>query len=110
MREMVSRYIGGNWCDPEIEEPYDEFDYIETEIEEPDNVGESFMRPISLKRMATPKDSLKLDTVNKFSFSYPLVLNIKGGKSSNDKIVNSYQELLETIASRQDKEWKIKKK
>mgnify|MGYP006916076838 CR=1 FL=1 len=85
-------------------------DEQETEIEEPDNVGESFMRPISLKRMATPKDSLKLDTVNKFSFSYPLVLNIKGGKSSNDKIVNSYQELLETIASRQDKEWKIKKK
>lgn len=79
-------------------------------IEEPENVGESFMHPIPLKRMATPKDSLTLDTVNNFSFSYPLVINIKGGKSTNDKTVNSYQELLKTIASRLDKEWKIKKK
>ena len=79
-------------------------------IEEPENVGESFMHPIPLKRMATPKDSLTLDTVNNFSFSYPLVINIKGGKSTNDKTVNSYQELLNTIASRQDKVWKIKKK
>lgn len=35
MRIMANRYIGGNWCDPEIEEPYDEFDYLEMEIEEP---------------------------------------------------------------------------
>lgn len=28
MRRMVSRYIGGNWCDPELEEPYDVFDYL----------------------------------------------------------------------------------
>ena len=74
------------------------------EIEE-----ETFMHPMPSKRMATKKDSLTLDTVHKFSFSYPLVINIKGGKSANDKKVNSYQELLNTIASRQDKEWKIKK-
>ena len=79
-------------------------DYAVEEIEE-----ESFMHPMSSKRMATQRDSLTLDTVNKYSFSYPLVINIKGGKSANDKIVNSYQELLNTIASRQDKEWRIKK-
>lgn len=85
-------------------------DEQDSAIGEPENVEETFMHPIPLKRMATPKDSLTLDTVNNFSFSYPLVINIKGGKSANDKIVNSYQELLKAIASRQDKEWKIKKK
>ena len=81
-----------------------------TAIEEPENVEEPFMHPMPLKRMATPKDSLTLDTVNNFTFSYPLVVNVKGGKSANDKTVNSYQELLKTIASRQDKEWRIKKR
>lgn len=68
-----------------------------------------FMQPISSKPKATKKDCLTLDTINSFSFSYPLVINIKGGKSTNDRKVNSYQELLNTIASRKDKEWKIKK-
>ena len=35
MRTMANRYINGEWCDPEIEEPYDECDYLEMEIEEP---------------------------------------------------------------------------
>lgn len=81
-----------------------EQDFAIEEIEE-----EAFMHPMPSKRMATQKDSLTLDTVHNFSFSYPLVINIKGGKSANDKKVSSYQELLNTIASRQDKEWKIKK-
>ena len=73
--------------------------------EEIENVEES-----PSKRMATPNDDLTLDTVNDFSFSYPLVINIKSGKSSNNKTVNSYQELINTIASRQDKKWRIKNK
>lgn len=74
-----------------------------------EEIEESFMHPMPSKRMATKKDSLTLDNVNNFSFSYPLVINIKGGKSTNDKKVSSYQELLKTIASRKDKEWRIKK-
>ncbi len=81
-----------------------EQDFSTEEIEE-----ETFMHPVSSKRIATKKDSLTLDTIKNFTFSYPLVINIKGGKSINDKKVNSYQELLNAIASRQDKEWKIKK-
>lgn len=81
-----------------------EQDFSTEEIEEG-----TFMHPVSSKRIATKKDSLTLDTIKNFTFSYPLVINIKGGKSINDKKVNSYQELLNAIASRQDKEWKIKK-
>ena len=82
------------------------------EVDDPNPVaekGEDFMYQPSLKPMATKRDSLTLDTVKNFSFSYPLVINIKGGKSQNDRTINSYQELINTIALKQDKVWKIKK-
>lgn len=75
-----------------------------------ENVGDTCKHPERSKRMATSKDSLTLDTIGYFDYSYPLIINIKNGKSTSNRTVTSYQELQKVIASKKDKEWRIRKK
>ena len=70
--------------------------------------AESFMKPIPTKKKATTKDKLTLDTIKNLTFSYPCYIYVKGD-SKNKKQIANYEDLVRTIASQQDKEWKLSK-
>ena len=69
---------------------------------------EPFMKPIPPKKKATNKDKLTLDTIKNLTFSYPCYIYVKGD-SKNKKQIAKYEDLVRTIASQQDKEWKLSK-
>ena len=69
---------------------------------------ESFLKPIPTKKKATNKDKLTLDTIKNLTFSFPCYIYVKGDSKNKIKI-NNYQDLARTIASQQDKEWKLSK-
>ena len=69
---------------------------------------ESFMKPIPTKKKATNKDKLTLDTIKNLTFDYPCYIYVKGD-SKNKKQIAKYEDLVRTIASQQDKEWKLSK-
>lgn len=69
---------------------------------------ESFMKPIPTKKKATNKDKLTLDTIKNLTFSYPCYIYVKGD-SKNKKQIANYEDLVRTIASQQNKEWKLSK-
>jgi hypothetical protein len=102
-REVPSSHTEDNVDNKKVDER-------DSAIEEPENVGDTCKHPERSKRMATSKDSLTLDTIGNFDYSYPLIINIKNGKSTSNRTVTSYQELQKVIASKKDKEWRIRKK
>jgi len=75
---------------------------METEQEE------SFMKPIPTKKKATNKAKLTLDTIKNLAFSFPCYIYVKGESKKKIKVIN-YEDLVRTIASQQDKEWKLSK-
>lgn len=75
---------------------------METEQEE------SFMKPIPTKKKATNKDKLTLDTIKNLTFSFPCYIYVKGDSKNKIKIIK-YEDIVRTIASQQDKEWKLSK-
>ena len=70
--------------------------------------AESFMKLIPTKKKATTKDKLTLDTIKNLTFSYPCYIYVKGD-SKNKKQIANYEDLVRTVASQQDKEWKLSK-
>lgn len=75
---------------------------METEQEE------SFMKPIPTKKEATNKAKLTQDTIKNLAFSFPCYIYVKGESKKKIKVIN-YEDLVRTIASQQDKEWKLSK-
>jgi len=75
---------------------------METEQEE------SFMKPIPTKKKATNKAKLTLDTIKNIAFSFPCYIYVKGESKKKIKVIN-YEDLVRTIASQRDKEWKLSK-
>lgn len=83
---------------PKPIEPYGENVLTEEE--------ENFMKPVSMKPYAKKNDTLTLDSIENFQFSFPC--DIKCGNKKGDKRhVTNYEELKDTLASRQDCEWRL---
>lgn len=82
------------------------FSKVETTEISDENNDIGFLIPPSSKRKATKDDVLSLDSIKQLDV--PIPCDIKYGKGKNEKKrITSYKELLETLASQQNRSWKL---